>query len=73
MEEVRIIPLCARLPFTAFIYLQWEAGRMEEEGRGGGWGEEEVDCMFSFPAQPLCLQAGGGGWEGGGWRRALET
>lgn len=46
--------LCvALLPFTAFIYLQrggWTYGG--GRGRGG--------CMFSFPAQPLRLQAARG-------------
>lgn len=53
--------LCvALLPFTAFIYLQrggWTYGG-RRWGRGGERGRE--GCMFSFPAQPLRLQAARG-------------
>lgn len=58
VEEVKNRPsvLLSSLLLPLFICSE-EVGRME--GRGGG-GEGREGCMFSFPAQPLRLQAARG-------------
>lgn len=65
VEEVKNRPsvLLSSLLLPLFICSE-EVGRMEGGGRWRG-------CMFSFPAQPLRLQAarGEGKVEGGGRRR----